>query len=119
MKDRDKIIKIAEFYGASHQHKKLIEELGELSRAVNELERWWDKTVETGDRERIKTQYYRKLLNHVAEEMADVRIMIDQIEYLARLEDETAKQREFKLDRQLKRIAKEEEEYEEERMWGF
>lgn len=119
MNDRDKIIKIAEFYGTSHQYKKLIEELGELSQAVSSLDRWWDKTVETGDRERVKTQYYRKLLKHVAEEMADVRIMIDQIEYLARLEDETAKQRAFKLDRQLKRMKEEEEEYEEEQRWGL
>ena len=44
------------------------------------------------------------LIDHIAEEIADVRIMLDQIEFGLRIEKRCADWREFKIQRQLKRI---------------
>ena len=90
--DEEKVKQIADFYGLKNQLKQLAEECCELS--VESLH----CIRERGGTERI------------SEEMMDVLIMIKQIIYLLgddveRLE----KYAEFKLDRQLIRIEKEQE----------
>ena len=90
--DEEKVKQIADFYGLKNQLKQLAEECCELS--VESLH----YIRERGGTERI------------SEEMMDVLIMIQQIIYLLgddveRLE----KYAEFKLDRQLRRIEKEQE----------
>ena len=90
--DEEKVKQIADFYGLKNQLKQLAEECCELSvEALHCI------------REREGTE-------RVSEEMMDVLIMIQQIIYLLgddveRLE----KYAEFKLDRQLRRIEKEQE----------
>ena len=90
--DEEKVKQIADFYGLKNQLKQLAEECCELSvEALHYI------------REREETE-------RVSEEIVDVLIMIQQIIYLLgddveRLE----KYAEFKLDRQLRRIEKEQE----------
>ena len=85
-KDKNIIRKIADHYGPAHQGNKLMEEIGELITASAKPD-----------------------VDHFVEEMADVAIMIEQVVYLLKKENLFAETREKKIDRQIKRIKKEEE----------
>ena len=88
--DEEKVKRIADYYGLKNQLKQLVEECSELS--VEALH----YTREMGGTERI------------SEEIVDVLIMIQQIIYLLRNDTEKLeKYADFKLDRQLGRIKKE------------
>ena len=90
--DEEKVKRIADYYGWNSQLRQLAEECSELS--VEALH----YTRERGGIERI------------SEEIADVLIMIQQIIYLLRNDTEKLeKYAEFKLDRQLSRIEREQE----------
>src|SRR5574344_2472425 len=93
----DKIEKIADHYGLQHQLYKSVEELIELVQAIQ------DYSFKLGMRDdEISTE-------HVADEIADVKIMIAQLEYLLELEEEVNDRVEFKLNRQIDRIKLEKE----------
>lgn len=81
---------IAEYYGFQAQAEKAIEEMAEL---IVEIKH---------------DNQFKRLI----EELADVKIMIDQLIYLKRRSNEGAEHfdtaTEFKINRQLKRIAEEE-----------
>lgn len=83
---QQKIEHIADFYG-DKQLWKLAEECGELIQALS-------KYVATGDK------------NKSIEEIADVRIMLAQIEYILDIEDDVEPMIDYKLDRTLKIIDK-------------
>ena len=88
--DDEKVKKIADYYGWNSQLRQLAEECSELS--VEALH----YTRERGGTERI------------SEEIVDVLIMIQQIIYLLKNDTEKLeKYADFKLDRQLSRIKKE------------
>src|SRR5574344_1333196 len=88
----DKIEKIADHYGLQHQLYKSVEELIELVQAIQEY------SFKLGMRDdEISTE-------HVADEIADVKIMIAQLEYLLELKVEVSDRVNFKLDRQLDRM---------------
>ena len=88
--DEEKVKKIADYYGLRNQLKQLAEECCELS--VEALH----YTRERGGTERI------------SEEIVDVLIMIQQVIYLLKNDTEKLeKYADFKLDRQLSRIEKE------------
>lgn len=88
--DEEKVKKIADFYGLKNQLKQLAEECCELS--VEALH----YTRERGGTERI------------SEEIVDVLIMIQQITYLLKNDTEKLeKYAEFKVNRQLDRIQRE------------
>ena len=90
--DEEKVKQIADHYGLRNQLKQLAEECCELS--IEALH----YTRERGGTERI------------SEEIVDVLIMIKQIIYLLKNDTEKLeKYAEFKLDRQLSRIKKEQE----------
>lgn len=74
------IHKIAEYYGLK-QLDKTIEELNELTEAINERD-----------------------AHHMIEEIADVEIMTAQLKMLLYLEDDVERMKRFKVDRQLKRM---------------
>lgn len=84
---------IARHYGLRPQLKKSTEELRELIRAIQTLRfmLWLDKAE-------------KKHFDHVHEEIADVRIMLDQIELLTGGSQSCEEWRTAKLDRQIKRI---------------
>ena len=88
--DEEKVKQIADFYGLKNQLKQLAEECSELS--VEALH----YTREKGGTERI------------SEEIVDVLIMIQQIIYLLKYDTEKLeKYAEFKVNRQLDRIQRE------------
>lgn len=90
--DEEKVKRIADYYGWNSQLKQLAEECYELSVEALHYIR------ERGETERI------------SEEIVDVLIMIQQVIYLLRNDSEKLeKYAEFKLDRQLSRIRKEQE----------
>ncbi len=86
----DKRIKqIAGHYGSSHQQRQCIEELTELSLAL---------------------QQYRKgkaTIYDIASEIADVQIMLQQMMFFFGLSSKVEEKTEFKINRQLKRIERE------------
>lgn len=75
---------IADHYGRNSQILKLIEEMAELTQALLK-----------GDEK------------HIAEEMADVSIMLEQVEYLCWNTNLVSVIREMKIERQIRRIEEE------------
>ena len=94
---KEKIQKIADHYGLQHQLNKTVEELIELVQAIQ------DYSFKLGMRDdEISTE-------HVAEEIADVTIMLDQLQYLLECKETVDLYREVKIDRQIGRIKAEKE----------
>lgn len=88
---QNKIRQIADHYGLNNQMMQAIEEMGELTQAIV-------KVYRNGlDNER----------DDLIEELADVQIMIEQLDYLLG-DSQIKKIKEYKIDRQLSRIALEE-----------
>ena len=84
----NKIEILAHHYGLESQLDQTTEECGELIAVINKFKR--DGDVE-----------------HLIEERADVEIMLDQLKYLLKCEDSIHDIKEYKINRQLKRIDKE------------
>lgn len=104
MQYRD-IEKIADTYGYDPQSRQCIEEMAELTKALN---KFWRKNLLCGQMkltpelvERLKqTPEYANVL----EEVADVEIMLEQIKYLLSCEHAVEEVKEQKIARQLERI---------------
>lgn len=101
--NNEAIKKIADTYGYDAQSRQLIEEMAELTVALN---KYYRVSILTPERvnfaERIK-------LGNIKEEIADVTIMLEQIKYLLQISDTDIDQIiEQKLNRQLERIEKNE-----------
>ena len=90
--DEEKVKRIADYYGWNNQLKQLAEECCELS---------------------VESLHYIREgrgIERISEEIADVLIMIQQIIYLLKNDTEKLeKYADFKLDRQLSRIEREQE----------
>lgn len=82
-----KLHMIADRYGLSHQMYKLMEECGELITAAAKY-----------DPHDYRTGY------HLAEELADVKVMIEQIEYLLGIHDVVQEYMGEKINRQIRRM---------------
>ena len=94
-----KTFEIANHYNPNEQIDVLIEEMSELTKALLKNRR----ARNTHNEELIKATE-----ENIIEEVADVEIMIQQLtHYLGDSEQEVIRVMEEKLDRQLKRIAKE------------
>lgn len=81
------IKKIANFYGLHKQFRQTVEEMAELTQMICKAERYDLDTVR----------------DHLAEEVADVSIMIDQLEYLLG-DSRIAQIKAEKIERQKRRI---------------
>lgn len=81
------INRIADMYGKEPQLVMLMEECGELIQACSKQLRRKDKSI-----------------NNLIEELADVRIMIEQIEHLYGIKSFVEDEMEYKLIRQLERM---------------
>lgn len=102
--DVDKIQKIADTYGYDAQSRQLIEEMAELTQAVN---KFWRKQLDCGRKEFIKGDEeicYSEEFDHLVEEMADVQLMLFQMEYL--LNADITEQMRDKVERQMERLDK-------------
>ena len=100
---RNEILKISNYYGLDSQSRQCIEEMAELTKALN---KFWRKNLLCGqikltnDLLKVlkKTPEYRNVL----EEVADVQIMIWQI--ISLLDFEIDDMVEFKIQRTMERI---------------
>ena len=99
------ITKIAKHYGYEPQSRQLIEEMAELTVAINK--NWRAINYGTADEEGAKKVLETR--ERVIEEIADVEIMLEQIKYMLDAYSSIAEYKAQKLDRQLKRIEKEKE----------
>ena len=100
MTTEQKIQYIADHYGYEPQSRQLIEEMSELTVAIN---KYWRSKNYGGSIEKT-TDAEKKVI----EEMADVLIMIWQIKYLLGVQEgELSHIMEQKLDRQIERIKNE------------
>ena len=100
MTTEQKIQYIADHYGYEPQSRQLIEEMAELTVAINKV---WRKTLDTVDKIPNMDDEER-----IEEEMVDVLVMIWQIKYLLGIgEGELSHIMEQKLDRQIERIKNE------------
>lgn len=100
MEIAEKIKIIAEHYGYEAQSRQCIEEMAELMQSINKL---W-RSIGHGQ---LTEKSFKECLENLTEEMADVQIMLWQIEYLLSAENMIEEMIEKKLNRQLKRIEEE------------
>lgn len=107
----DRISKIAEFYGYDAQSRQCIEEMAELTQAIN---KFWRKVLYCGSAPFPRTNFgieniqKTKECKQIIEELADVQIMVFQISYLLNVNIEPII--DSKLDRQIERIKNKESE---------
>ena len=99
-----KIQKIADTYGYDAQSRQCIEEMAELTQAIN---KFWRKQLDCGN-SNFHTDFDMPFMTseyeNIIEEIADVQIMLWQMTYL--LNADVTPIIEQKLDRQLERIEK-------------
>ena len=86
---KEAIKRISDHFGYESQSRQLIEEMAELTQAINHLWRY-DNDL--------------KRRNAVYEELADVEIMIEQIKHLLSCHEEVEAFKSYKVRRQLDRI---------------
>ena len=93
--------KIIEHYGVNHQQRKLAEEVFELNEAIIQYEIVYRDMCYSG--EAINNQR-----QHIAEEIADVMVILKQIQYYYEIPDEEIEDvMKYKVQRTLKRMEKE------------
>lgn len=98
-----KLRRIAEEYGYDAQSRQCIEEMAELTQAIN---KFWRKQLYCGVTP-FPIEEKSKERDAIIEEIADVEICISQMKYLLAIrEEDVNKVIEQKLDRQLERIEK-------------
>ena len=105
--NNEAIVKIADTYGYDAQSRQCIEEMAELTVALNKL--WRKKQSEINYQEEIvKRRYdaiFMKQKSETVEEIADVYIMLEQMKYLLNIyEDDIETIINRKILRQLERI---------------
>lgn len=99
---RQKIQKIAQKYGYDAQSRQCIEEMAELTQAIN---KFWRKALGCGKGKQPDGEKYITLspaYDNLVEEIADVQIMLWQMVYLLNADTSIIIQQ--KLDRQMERI---------------
>lgn len=106
------IKKIADTYGYDAQSRQCIEEMAELTQAIN---KFWRKELQCGRKEFELSPIecgdnliMPKEYNNLVEEIADVQIMLWQMEYLLKIGIEPIIEQ--KIDRQIGRIKQKETE---------
>lgn len=101
----ERIKTIFDHYGEESQLEKSIEELDELEDVISKL-----LTLEKCAVSK-KIAFYNsnreELIDHISEEIADVRIILEQLCYGLKIEQRADDWREMKLNRQIRRIGAE------------
>lgn len=102
MNRQEKIIKIARHYGYDAQSRQCIEEMAELTQAIN---KFWRKRLKCGANAINNVPPGTLEEMNIEEELADVQIMIWQLKYLCGVSDiEFEKTIDAKLNRQISRM---------------
>lgn len=99
MNYEEKIELIADHYGYESQSRQLIEEMAELTSAINHF---WRKELQCG-KLNPSALNIGPAYDHVLEELGDVVICVDQLIYLLNAEAEVGKHMTKKLKRQMER----------------
>ena len=104
----DRLLTIAKYFGVETQETKLMEECGEVVQAMAKLHGKLiqiakDQADNENDIEVDKLEM-DDLLNNVLEEMADVKILIDQLVKLYEAEEQFDYMIEYKMHRTINRI---------------
>lgn len=102
---QNNIIAIANHYGYESQSRQLIEEMAELTVAINKLWRV-EKFCDRKNIMDVKGFSYPEV-KEIIEEIADVEIMLSQIKYLLDCNNEVEQEKERKILRQLERMKEE------------
>lgn len=101
----DKIKKIARHYGYEAQSRQCIEEMAELTQAIN---KFWRKQLNCGEKPLNNVPFGTMEENNIDEELVDVYIMILQMKHLHKISDsDFDNEIRRKLDRQLRRMEEE------------
>lgn len=99
----ERIKQIATAYGYDAQSRQCIEEMAELTQAINKL---WRKEIKcryvAGDK--IEWDKESAAYSNVIEEIADVEIMLEQMKVMLCCADGVKTVKEEKLERQIKRL---------------
>lgn len=105
MTKEDKIKKIAHHYGYEAQSRQCIEEMAELTQAIN---KFWRKQLDCGKKPLNNVPFGTMEENNIEEELVDVYIMILQMKHLHKISDiDFENEIRRKLDRQLQRMEEE------------
>lgn len=105
----EKVKLIARHYGYDTQSRQCIEEMAELTQAIN---KFWRRQLDYGQKKLPNDDDYMPFMSteyeNMAEELADVKIMVWQMEVLLGIRPNVMHNiTEVKLDRQLERIKQE------------
>ena len=110
----ERISEIVLRYGYDAQSRQCIEEMAELTQAIN---KFWRKELKCGKADfDFKTACYccnGKNYDNLCEEIADVQIMLEQMKEMLNCKDAVESIIDTKLDRQISRIRESEKEKEE------
>lgn len=102
---KQKIQKIAQKYGYDTQSRQCIEEMAELTQAIN---KFWRKQLDCGKKTVLEVPIGTPEEQHIEEEIADVIITIENVKHLLAIKEESIEKIiEQKVARQLERIKKE------------
>lgn len=101
MNNQENFQKIANTYGYDAQSRQCIEEMAELTQAIN---KYWRKQLDYGNHNILDVAVGNSEEKNLVEEIADVQIMLWQMAYL--LDADVQPIIEEKLNRQLERIEK-------------
>ncbi len=102
MTREEKIMKIAHHYGYEAQGRQCIEEMAELTQAIN---KFWRKQLNCGEKALNDVPFGTKEEINIEEELVDVYIMILQLKRLHNIPEKRFQNiLNGKLDRQLRRM---------------
>lgn len=93
---------IADTYGYDAQSRQCIEEMAELTQAIN---KFWRKSLDGEVLTLTEQHKQHDTYTHLVEELADAHIMLEQMKYLLQCEPQLQQIAEQKIERQLQRIA--------------
>ena len=98
---RDKILKIINTYGVLPQLKYLQSEVFEFNEAVIK----YNEALSSADTTEVRLKYLKE---HIAEEFADVQVMLEQFKAYYELDNQEIMEiMEYKINRQIERIKNE------------
>lgn len=107
LEDKNPIRYIADHYGYEAQSRQLIEEMAELTQAINKMWR-----IDASNREKMtsdRVEAYR----HIIEEVADVEICLEQVKWLLNIDESVLDEwKVMKIERSIDRMSSKESETE-------
>lgn len=111
-RDDQRIVDIADHYGYNAQSRQLVEEMAELTAAINRV---WRKVLKNGEVEFTADEEFRKEalrtkeMKNLITEIADVEVCLAQLRYMVDLDALIDAEANMKLSRQIGRIMMEQD----------